>query len=308
MTAAGSEAAEFRDDVLAGLSRPQKSIPGKYLWDEAGSLLFDRICGTGDYYPTGRETIMLRRVAGEVAGLVGPGASLVEFGSGVSHKVPILLDALPHPRRYVAIDISGELLATATARIARDYPDIEVIPVRADYSKQLSLPLQDADAVLGFFPGTAIGNFTPEGVAAFLARARATLGRSWFLIGADPNRDPESLARAYGSDLMASFHGNILDRIARELGGDMTRDNFRHEARILAGPARVEAHLVAQQPAEYRIGDRAVSFAQDESIHTDISYKHEPGCFQALATQAGWQPVQCWLDEEGRYSLHLLRG
>ena len=314
MSAAGSGSSEFRDDVLAGLSRPQKSIPGKYLWDETGSLLFDRICDVGDYYPTGRETVILRRVAETVAGLVGPGASLVEFGSGASHKVRILLDALPHPQRYVAIDISGELLADAAARIALDYPAIEVVPVRADYSRPLSLPTprahaaQEGGATLGFFPGTAIGNFTPEGVVAFLSRARATLGPSWFLVGADPNREAASLARAYGNALMASFHGNILDRIVRELGSDLTRDNFRHEARILADPPRVEAHLVAQRPAEYSIDGHGVSFAQGESIHTDVSHKHEPDVFQALATQAGWQPVQCWLDEEGRYSLHLLRG
>lgn len=314
MSAAESGSSEFRDDVLAGLSKAQKSIPGKYLWDEAGSLLFDRICDDPDYYPTGRETIILRRVADMVAGLVGPGASLVEFGSGASHKVRVLLDALPRARRYVAIDISSELLADAAARIALDYPAVEVVPVCADYSKPLSLPMprtdaaQEAGATLGFFPGTAIGNFTPEGVVAFLSRARATLGPSWFLVGADPNREPASLARAYGNAQMASFHTNILDRIRRELGGDLSRDNFRHEARILADPPRVEAHLVAQRAAEYRIDGHVVSFARGESIHTDVSHKHEPDIFQALATRAGWQPVQYWLDEEGRYSLHLLRG
>lgn len=304
-----SDRSEFLADVLDGLSKPQKSIPGKYLWDEAGSVLFDRICGTRDYYPTGREVALLQREAGTIARMVGPGTSLVEFGSGASHKVRILLDALPAPRRYVAIDISGEYLAAAVARIARDYPGIEVIPVCADYTKPLTVPPSDAAAVLGFFPGATIGNFDASGVTAFLARARAALGPSWFLVGADPNRDPATLARAYadGEGLMAALHGNLLVRLARELGADIDPGEFRHEARILADPPRVEAHLVAQRTATYRIGDRTIFFVEGESIHTDTSHKYEPPLFQSLAAKAGWEPVRCWTDADGLFSLHLLR-
>ncbi len=305
---------EFLDDVLAGLSLSQKAIPGKYLWDEAGSLLFDRICETADYYPTGRETAILRREAAEIARLVGPRASLVEFGSGASHKVRILLDALAEPRRYVAIDISGELLASAASRIAGDYPGVEVVPVCADYSRPLSLPLQeggprqDAGPVLGFFPGIAIGNFATADVVAFLARARTTLGKSWFLIGADPNRDQASLSRAYGGTLMAAFHSNLLSRLVREAGGELDPGDFRHEIRVLADPRRVEAHLVAKRQTTWRIGGRAIHFEPGESIRTDTSYKHAPEFFQGLASRAGWQPVRCWLDADGLSSLHLLRG
>ena len=119
---------EVLRDVLAGLSQPQKALPGKYLWDETGSILFDRICSTKDYYLTRREITLLRDKADEVARLVGPGATIIEFGSGASHKVRVLLDTLQAPRRYVAIDISREFLHSATERIARDYPDIEVTP------------------------------------------------------------------------------------------------------------------------------------------------------------------------------------
>ncbi len=306
---AGSRA-EFLADVLEGLSRPQKALPGKYLWDEAGSRIFDRICECRDYYPTRRETALLRAVAPEVAAIVGPRASLVEFGSGSSVKTRVLLDALPEPARYVALDIAGEHLAAAAARVARDYPGLEVVPVRADYTKPLALPAaRGGGPVLGFFPGSTIGNFGPDAAVPFLARIGEALGPSLFLVGADPNRDPVTLSRAYadGPGLMAALHGNLLVRIRRELGGGVDPADFRHEARVLDDPPRVEAHLVARRPTALRVGGRTFRFAAGESIYTDSSHKYEPEAFRAVAARAGWEPVRCWLDRDGLFALHLLR-
>ncbi len=304
------ERKEVLHDVLEGLSRPQKALPGKYLWDEAGSILFDRICRTDDYYLTRREVALLRSKAGEIARLIGPGVTIVEFGSGASRKVRILLDALAVPRRYVAIDISQEFLETATRRIAADYPDVEVVPICADYSKPLHLPAHlMTGRVLGFFPGSTIGNFDPLGVVAFLSRARASLGPSWFLVGADPNREEQSLLNAYGraEGLMAALHKNLLLHVNHLIGTTFDPDDFRHEARVCDDPPRVEAHLVALRPLTYRIGEQTVRIEAGERIHTDDAYKHQPEDFRRLADQAGWTMVRCWLDEHGLFSLHLLR-
>jgi dimethylhistidine N-methyltransferase len=302
--------AEVLRDVLDGLSRPQKSLPGKYLWDETGSILFDRICRTGDYYLTRSETGLLRQRAGEVAELVGSGATIVEFGSGASRKVRILLDSLPAPRRYIAIDISMEYLAAATGRIACDYPDVQVVPICADYSKPLLLPAGLlAGPTLGFFPGSTVGNFAPSGVTAFLERARRALGPCWFLVGADPNRDEASLRRAYGcaDGLMAALHKNMLVHLNRLLGTDFAPEDFRHEARVLDDPWRVEAHLVAVRPVTVRVGGRTFRVGAGESIHTDNAYKHGLEEFRALAHEAGWTLTRCWLAPDGLTSLHLLR-
>lgn len=300
---------EFLADVIEGLSRPRKALPGKYLWDAAGSLLFDRICESPDYYLTRRETALLREHAGEIAATVGRGADVVEYGSGASIKVRILLDALEEPRRYLALDISEQHLHAAAERVAGDYPGLEVVPVVADYTRPIALPAADEGRRLGFFPGSTIGNVAPDGVIAFLARARVSLGSSWFLVGADANGDRDSLSRAYadGEGLMAALHGNVLARINRELGADIDLEAFRHEARVLDGPLRVEAHLVAQRALDCRIGGRRFSFAAGESIHTDSSYKYRPDLFRSLAADAGWEPVACWMDADARMSLHLLR-
>ena len=301
---------EFLNDLRSGLARTQKSVPGKYLWDEAGSVLFDAVCDSADYYPTRRETALLRREAKTIARMVGPGISLVEYGSGASHKIRILLDALDQPRRYVAIDISHAFLHSACSRIARDYPDLDVVPVCADYTRPIELsPTPGPRSVLGFFPGTTIGNFDAAGAVAFLSRVRRTLGASAFLVGVDPNSDRTSLSRAYADrgGRMAALHGNLLIRIARETGADLDPADFRHEARVLGDPLRVEAHLVALRPVDCEIAGEAVSFAKGESIHTDTSHKYEPQIFRELAAAAGWDPVRCWTDEGNLYSLHLLR-
>lgn len=301
---------EFLRDALAGLTAEPKSLPGKYLWDETGSDLFDRICHSADYYPTIQETALLPQAAADVARLVAPGVTVVEFGSGASRKIRTLLDALPDPSAYVAIDISGEYLEAAIRRLAPDYPGIAMVPVCADYSKPVRLPISAGPGgVLGFYPGTSIGNFEPREAGLFLERARQTLGPSLFLVGADGTSDPERLQRAYGAadGLMAAFHGNMLTRLNRELGADFDRDNFRHDIRLCHDPLRVEARLVATRAASYRLGDRTITLAAAEGIRTDTSHKYTADAFRTLAAASGWTPRALWQAEGGSFNLHLLQ-
>lgn len=304
-----SETAAFLRDALAGLSAEPRALPGKYLWDVEGSTLFDQICNSRDYYPTGREMALLPAVATDVAARVGAGVTVVEYGSGASRKIRVLLDALREPQRYVALDISWDFLCSAIDRLAQDYPGVEMIPVHADYSQSITLPVDLAgDQVLGFFPGTSISNFSPDQAIGFMERVRETLGPSWFLIGVDPTRDEERLLRAYGGSdgLMAALHLNLLARANRELGANFDLAAFRHEARVLPEPFRVEAHLVATRDTECRLGDQFFRFTAGSTIHTDNSYKYEPDTFQDIARRGGWTPVTVWLDDTGMFSLHLL--
>jgi dimethylhistidine N-methyltransferase len=305
-----AQTSTFLRDALAGLSGYPRALPGKYLWDEAGSMLFDQICSSCDYYPTSREMALLPGVAAEVARWVGAGATVVEYGSGASRKIRIVLDALQNPARYVALDISRDFLRAAIRRLAQDYPGVEMIPIHADYAQPIVLPIELAgNPVLGFFPGSSISSFSPSQAVAFLERVRATLGPSWLLIGVDPTHDAARLLQAYGGTdgLMAALHRNLLARANHELGATFDPDAFRHEARILPKPFRVEAHLVAKRPTECRLGGRMFRFEAGESIHTDSSYKYEPAAFQAIARQSGWTPEAIWLDEPVAFSLHLLR-
>jgi dimethylhistidine N-methyltransferase len=309
-----AETADDRADairqILDGLLRPEKTFPGMYLWDERGSDLFDRICRTQDYYLAREETALLRRNAGEIAALVGSGASVVELGSGASHKVRVLLETLNQPRRYVAIDISRGFVAAALQRLAQDYPGLQVVPVIADYTKPLQLPETLLERpVLGFFAGSTIGNFAPDKARAFLRRVRDALGPSWLLIGTDATEDVTRLRRAYAEadGLMAALHKNLLLHLNRLVGTDFDEADFRHDIRIAADPPRVEARLVALRPVCVTVAGREIAIGAGEAIRTDTSFKYDRHIFLALAQDAGWTPIRSWPEDGSALSLYLLR-
>src|SRR5439155_3488354 len=124
----------FMRDVLAGLSTEPKRLPCKYFYDKQGSELFERICQLDEYYLTRCELAIMDKFAPEMGAQIGPGAMLVEYGSGSSVKTRYLLDALPDVVAYVPVDISGELLRQSSRELARDYPRIEILPVCADFT------------------------------------------------------------------------------------------------------------------------------------------------------------------------------
>ncbi|MBX9930373.1 MAG: L-histidine N(alpha)-methyltransferase [Methylobacterium sp.] len=305
-----SERREFLSEAIAGLADHPRRVPGKFLWDETGSILFDRICDDPDYYPTAHERALMPGALRDIAGLVGPGATIVEFGSGASRKIRALLDSLARPARYIAVDISRDYLHASVARLAPDYPHIAMTAVCADYSRPFRLPEAPGDGpVLGFFPGTTIGNFAPAEAEAFLKRIRDALGPSWLMIGADPNRDEARLLQAYGGcgGLMGAFHLNLLTRMSRELGAVFDREAFRHQARVLDDPFRVEAHLVAHRATKAQLGDQVIAFTAGEGFRTDVSHKYSVEAFRSLAVQAGWESAAQWIDRNGLFSMHLLR-
>ncbi len=218
--ASSGEDEEFLRDVLEGLCLDQKALPGKYLWDETGSSLFDAICHSGRYYLTALEMILLRECAADVAAMVGGKACIVEFGSGASRKIRVLLDAIKDPWRYIAIDISGDFLWAAAERLRTTYPALEILHVCADYSQPFpALPIERPGPVLGFFPGNSVANLEPIKATELLTRVRSALAPGFLLVGLDHNGDPCKLEAAYGGPLMAAFHKNILVRMMRELEG-----------------------------------------------------------------------------------------
>lgn len=301
---------DFREVVLEGLSRPQKQIPAKYFYDAAGSRLFDRICELPEYYPTRTEIALLTEYRGEIAELAGPRASLIEFGSGSSVKVRILLDALDRPAAYLPIDISRDHLVGAARRLAEDYPGIAVTPICADYTRDFALPAAVAGPrQVGFFPGSTIGNFTPAEAEAFLRRSRALLGPdSGLLIGVDLVKDEALLHAAYNdaAGVTAAFNRNLLARINRELGAAIDLDSFTHHAPYNAARACIEMHLVSRRRQSLEIAGAAFRFEAGESIHTEDSHKFTVEGFQGHARNAGWHPLRAWVDRERLFSVHYL--
>ena len=308
-TTAGIADTVFLQDAAAGMATKPKNIPGKYLWDDRGSQLFDAICANPDYYPTRQEISLLPHVAAEVAKRMGANVTIVEFGAGASRKVRTLLDVLREPASYIALDISLAYVEEAVRQLSGDYPNTEFVAASVDYSRDIRLPMNlSGRPVLGFFPGNSIGNMPPHEARDLLERFRKALGPSHLLIGVDATRDAVRLHRAYQDPTgrMSAFHKNLLVRMNNELDADFDVSNFRHEARLCDAPFRSEAHLVALQTATYRFGEQKVIFEAGESLRTDWSHKYLPAEFQVLAKRSGWIPEQHWIDADGLFSMHLL--
>lgn len=303
------EADIFRADVLTGLSARQKTLPAKYFYDRAGSHLFDRITRLDEYYPTRIETRLLRDSAVEIGRLAGPQTVIVEFGAGSLAKIRIILDALTDPRAYMPIDVSGAHLMAAAEQLRRDYPGLQIAPIVADFTEPLHVPLADEVNVLGFFPGSTIGNFEPPEARRFMRRASEALPKgALFLVGADTKKDRAVLERAYndGEGVTAAFNLNLLARINRELGGDFDLTRFAHRAFYNERLGRIEMHLESLAWQTVRIGSRRVHFAAGETLHTENSYKYAPEEFAALAANTGWKARRLWTDERNLFALHLL--
>ncbi len=299
----------FREDVIAGLSLPQKTLPPKYFYDARGSRLFEAICRLREYYPTRSELALTSRHIGAIARFAGVRSTLIEYGSGESMKSRLLIGALD-PSAYVPVDISDDALRGATRRLRRGFPRLDILAVHGDFSRPLKIPVaQGRGRRVVYFPGSTIGNLTPEEAHAFLRMTRGQVGpRGAMLVGVDLTKDANVLHAAYNDarGITAAFNMNLLARINRELGGDFRLQRFRHYAFYNAPMGRIEMHLVSLAPQSVNIGNYRFAFGKGESIHTENSYKYSIEGFRALARSAGFRGEKVWLDRKELFSLHGL--
>jgi dimethylhistidine N-methyltransferase len=304
----GAQDRAFHADVIDGLSRRPRSIPARWFYDRRGSELFEAITELPEYYPTRTETALLRSIAGEVAGRVGTGRAVVEFGSGSSTKTPILLQAVD-PAAYVPIDISGDFLRDSSRALAERFPELPVLPVEADFLASFALPLQvRALPKLGFFPGSTIGNMIPLASTDLLRAMRRLLGvGGMLLIGMDRIKQVSVLERAYddAAGVTARFNLNLLERINHELGGKIPVEAFRHRVVWNDEPARIEMHLEATRDLTFSVDGRPFAMNAGETIHTENSHKYGDRDARMLLRAGGWTPIANWTDPENQFALYL---
>ena len=298
----------FLEDVIAGLSAKPRTLPSKYFYDARGSHLFDEITELDEYYLTDTEIGILKQYGPEIAAIIGPGAMVVEYGSGSSIKTRILLDHLVEPAAYVPVDISRSHLSEAALGLAREFPGVAVMPVCADYTQDFALP--QPDVAVGqrivFFPGSTIGNFTRTGAENFLRQASREADA--LLIGVDMPKDEQVLHRAYDDSqgVTAAFNLNLLTRMKDELGADIDISAFAHRAHFNADESRIEMHLVARRPTSIVVNGNTFEFEEGESIRTEYSHKYTLDSFAALASRAGLTVREVWMDDRGYFSVQYL--
>jgi dimethylhistidine N-methyltransferase len=301
-------AEDFRSAVLRGLSLPQKVLSPQFLYDKRGSELFDAICQLPEYYLTRTEMQILRDNAGEIAAALDHRV-LVELGSGSSQKIRILLKAAPQVTTYVGVDISRQHLQEACAALMGDFERLDAIAVCADYTKPLpiaAIPELQNRPTIGFFPGSSIGNLEPVEVISFL-KTVALLGD--LIVGVDLKKSPMVLEPAYddAQGVSAEFALNVLMRINRELGANFDLTQFEYRARYNEAEGRIEMAIASLSDQTVHLGNAEIRFRQGETLRTEHSYKYTIDEFQLLAMEAGFHPVQVWVDEQQLFSLHHLK-
>ena len=301
----------FLDDVLYGLGRPQKTLPPKYFYDYEGSRIFEEITQLPEYYPTRTELGILRDKGEAIGRLVPAGSAVVEFGSGSSEKIRALLRAIPNVAAYVPIDVSGDFIDEEANRLRADMPGLAIMPVAADFTQSMALPTAVAGRPLvGFFPGSTIGNFEPDTAAWLLGRFADLLGRNAILIlGVDLVKDDAILNAAYddAAGVTGRFNLNLLARINRDLGADFDLSAFAHRAAFNHARSRIEMHLVSRVAQDVHVAGTTIRFAEGETIHTENSYKYTAARFEALAREGGWSPIETFTDPQDLFAVFALR-
>jgi dimethylhistidine N-methyltransferase len=303
---------EFQNAVLTGFTRPHKQISPKFLYDQKGSELFDRICDCREYYVTRTETSILEQNSAEIAQALGPEPVVFEFGSGASRKTRILLNEVRDLAAYVPIDISRDFLLQTAQALQSDYPSLKIIPMCADFTLPMRMPEESLPLEHGcntaFFPGSTIGNFDRTEARAFLERTASFLGLGGkLLIGVDLIKDKAILEPAYDDEegITAAFNLNLLVRMRDELGSSVNPENFRHKAFFNEREGRIEMHLESLRDQTIEVSGRSIHFHQGETIHTECSYKYEPRQFETMAQLAGFKVQKSWMDPRQLFAVYL---
>ena len=301
--------ADLQQLVQEGLRRSPRQLPAWLLYNDEGSRLFAEICRQPEYTLTNREITLLELHADAIAAATGPGL-VVEFGIGNARKVDPLLTALGI-NIFAALEISYSALEEALSGLAARHPNTAMVGICCDHSSMKELPAHPAlegQRRIGFFPGSSLGNFTPEEAVAFLRNARQLLAGGPLLLGLDQPRAPALMEAAYddAAGLSAAFARNLLQRLNRELQGDADPKQFRYRARWQAQQQRIEMALVSTQDQTVHLAGKAWFFRNGDAWITEYSVKYSPEAAAELATQAGWRIERRWEDPHQQMALHLL--
>lgn len=303
---------DFLNDVIEGLSQNPKTLKPKYFYDNRGAQLFTEICTTPEYYPTRTEIKILNQNAEDIASQIGDNTALIEYGSGALEKIKILLNFLNEPVGLIPVDISEDQLFESAKNLENLYPDLEILPVAADFTKPIPIPefSHPPKRYVAFFPGSTIGNFEPDLAIQFLEGVTKTIGLDGLLlIGFDLKKDIETLLAAYDDQrgITSSFNKNLLSRINDELGGNFNLDTFEHVARYNENKGRIEMHLKSTTEQTVSINKELFEFLEGETIHTENCYKFTKESFTAMSSKAGLYPVKTWTDDQNLFAVMLLR-
>jgi len=301
----GDDAGE-RAAVVAGLFASPASIAPKYFYDPLGCALYGAICQLPEYYPTRTEVAIFREHRLAIAQATGMGRQFVDLGAGDCCKAEAWLPFVS-PARYIAVDIAGPEIERALARMAPEFPEVEMIGVIADFGGGLPIDdILDERPATFFYPGSSIGNFTRPQAMVFLKSVHEKATRrpgSGLLIGVDGKKGKRILDAAYDDALgvTAAFNRNALLHLNSRFGFDFDLEAFVHRGFYNEAEGRVEMHLESLREQSVKLGDRTRRFAAGERIHTENSYKYRAEEFEKMLREAGFASIARWASPDEGY-------
>lgn len=291
----------IREELSAGLLAPEPFTSPKYLYDALGSKLFSAICELPEYYPTRTEAEIFDEHLLPISRSTGRGSTLIDLGAGNCEKAARLFPAL-QPAQYVPVDISVDFLRESVECLRYRYPQIRMVGLGMDFSSSLELPDEvRREKRLFFYPGSSIGNFTPDHAAAFLGRVRdACRNDGGLLIGVDLIKDIDVLYAAYDDaiGLTAAFNLNVLQHLNSLLGANFNARDWRHRCRFNREESRIELYLEALRNVTITWDGGERRFWQSQRIHTENSCKYTRERFLQLLERAGFGEVRTWTDPQ----------
>ena len=298
----------FITELFKEFSKKNKKIPSKFHYDLKGSKYFEKITTTKEYYVARIEREILKKISKEMNQIFKNNFTLIEFGSGSSKKISLLLN--DKVKFYVPLDISFDFIKKSSEKLFKSYPKIKIIPTYCDYTKFIKLPKNISKTKVGFFLGSSIGNFYNGKEKQFLQNAKKTLGNKSFLfIGVDFIKKTKILEKAYNDSkgFTSKFNLNLINVINNQIKSNLKLRDFKYYSRFNKKINSVEGLLFSLKNQKLFINNKKFLIKKGEKIQTEISKKFTINSFTKLASCSGWKVENYWYDKKKFYSIFLLR-
>ena len=289
-------------------SKKNKIIPSKFHYDLQGSKYFEKITKTKEYYITRTEKEILKKIAKKINSIFGNNLTFVEFGSGSTDKIRILLNN--QVKFYVPLDISFDFINKSSKKLFKSFPNLKTLPTYCDYIKYIKLPKNISKTKIGFFLGSSIGNFYNGEEKKFLVNARKTLcKKSFLLVGVDLIKNIQILKKAYNDkeNFTARFNLNLINILNKKIKTKLKVKDFKYIATFNKKKSSIENFIVSKKNQTFFINKKKFHLKKSEKIQTEISKKFTISKFSKLAKSSGWHVKKHWNDAKRYYAVFLLQ-
>ena len=297
----------FAQELIKSFSNKKKIIPSKFHYDLKGSKYFEKITKTKEYYVTRVEKEILNKISAQINKFFGNNLTFVEFGSGSTDKIHILLNK--KVKFYVPLDISFDFINESSKKLLKSFPNLKILPTYCDYTKYIDLPKRISKTKIGFFLGSSIGNFYNKEERKFLKNAKKTLGKNSFLfVGVDLIKNVKILKKAYNDkgNFTAKFNLNLINIINKQVKTNLKVKDFKYIATFNKKKSSMENFIVSKRDQNFFIKKKQFYLKKGDKIQTEISNKFTISKFSKLAKSSGWHVKKHWKDAKKYYAVFLL--